>query len=381
MDFYVTDHLSNAALRVDMKASDGIESKAVARSLSRIGEYDERKLYLEDGYSSMHAYCVGELKYTKEKASKRIFAARTARKFPVLFIALADGRLHLTGLVMLARHLTSGNLDELLAAATRKTADEIALLIAERFPRPDVPERLEPLVVPPVNTIATSSTPQEQYSARNTDVLFLNATPSTEPAPAAPAAPLPTHEYSARNTVPSALPSRITPLASGRFNFQCTVDQETQNLWEYAKALLSHEIPTGEMALILKAILKLAVPQLDKRKFAATDRPGHSRGCVDPRHIPAAVKREVRVRDEGKCTFVGENGKRCGSRHRLEFHHDEEFARGGASTAENLRLLCRAHNQHMAERSFGAEFMHSKRAARGRPHSCNVRDSNTGEPL
>ena len=141
------------------------------------------------------------------------------------------------------------------------------------------------------------------------------------------------------------------------------MDQETQDLWEYAKALLSHEIPTGEMALVLEAILEIAVPQLDKRKFAATNRPGHSRGSADPRHIPAAVKREVRVRDEGKCTFVGENGKRCGSRRRLEFHHDEEFARGGPSPAKNLRLLCRAHIQHMAERSFGAEFMERKRNA------------------
>lgn len=43
----------------------------------------------------------------------------------------------------------------------------------------------------------------------------------------------------------------------------------------------------------------------------------------------------------------------------------------------------RAHNQHMAECSFGAEFMQKKRAARGhRAHnSTNVRDANTGEPL
>jgi 5-methylcytosine-specific restriction endonuclease McrA len=160
------------------------------------------------------------------------------------------------------------------------------------------------------------------------------------------------------------------------------VDQETQDLWEYAKALLSHEIPTGEMALVLKAVLKLAVPRLDKRKFAATNRPGHSRGSADPRHIPGAVKREVRARDEGKCTFVGENGKRCGSRHKLEFHHDEEFARGGASTAKNLRLLCRAHNQHLADRSFGADFMERKRNA-ARPARGPSRSSFAGslEPV
>ena len=388
MDFYVTDHLSNAALRVDLKASDGSESKAIARMLSRIGEYDERGLYHEDGYPSMHAYCVGELKYTKEKASKRIYAARTARKFPVLFIALADGRLHLTGLVMLAKHLRPGNLDELLAAATRKTADEIALLIAERFPRPDLPERLEPISPAPMAAVdapptASFTPPAAQYSARNTDVLFLNTPPSPNSASATPPASVPIHEYSARNTHFSVPPSRIIPLAPGRFGFQCTVDRETNELWECAKALLSHQIPKGEMELVLKTVLKLAVAELEKRKYAATDRPGPSKGSVDPRHIAAADRREVRARDKGKCTFIGENGKRCGSRHGIQFHHEEEFARGGPSTAKNLRLLCRAHNQLMAERSFGADFMQGKRAARGcRPrNTSSVRDANTGEPL
>ena len=102
MDFYVTSHLSNQALRTDIRTSDLGESRSIAVMLSRIGEYDARKLFVQDGYPSMRAYCMGELNYTEEKASKRIYAARTARKLPVLFIALADGRLRLSGLVMLA---------------------------------------------------------------------------------------------------------------------------------------------------------------------------------------------------------------------------------------------------------------------------------------
>jgi HNH endonuclease len=42
--------------------------------------------------------------------------------------------------------------------------------------------------------------------------------------------------------------------------------------------------------------------------------------------------------------------------------HIGPVARGGASTAENLRLLCRVHNQYAAERAFSAEFMAQKRA-------------------
>src|SRR5215831_4794766 len=82
MDFYVTSHLSNRALRVELKVSDVSECKATAVILSRLGEFDERRLFLEDGYPSMRAFCMGELNYTEEKASKRIYAARTARRFP-----------------------------------------------------------------------------------------------------------------------------------------------------------------------------------------------------------------------------------------------------------------------------------------------------------
>ena len=159
----------------------------------------------------------------------------------------------------------------------------------------------------------------------------------------------------------------MTPLAPQRFGFQFTGDQETRALYEEVRALLSHQIPGGEMALVFKRALQLAKAELQKRKYAVTDRPGRSRGSKSSRHIPAPVKREVHERDDDRCTFIGESGKRCDSRHMMEFEHDVTRACGGESTPKNLRLLCRAHNQYMAERVFGTEFMERKRAeARGR---------------
>jgi HNH endonuclease len=152
----------------------------------------------------------------------------------------------------------------------------------------------------------------------------------------------------------------MTPLAPKKVAFQFTGDEETGELYEDVRALMSHEIPSGEMALVFKRTLEIAKAQLAKRKFAATDRPGHSRESADPRYVPAAVKRAVSERDERRCTFVSESGKRC-ERGSLEYDHIEPIARGGQSTVENVRLLCRAHNQHAAERTYGAEFMSSKR--------------------
>ena len=43
-----------------------------------------------------------------------------------------------------------------------------------------------------------------------------------------------------------------------------------------------------------------------------------------------------------------------------EFHHLQPFAREGAHALDNVALLCRAHNHHMAERDFGERFMRRK---------------------
>jgi 5-methylcytosine-specific restriction endonuclease McrA len=155
----------------------------------------------------------------------------------------------------------------------------------------------------------------------------------------------------------------VTPLAPKRFGYQFTADAETHELYEQYRALVSHEIPSGEMALVFKDALRIAVAERSKRKCAATSRPGHSRGSANPRHITAAVKRAVRERDKGKCTFANESGKRCGSSRMLEYDHVVPVARGGEATVENLRLRCRAHNQLEAERVYGAEFMEGKRQA------------------
>src|SRR5262249_9615343 len=97
-------------------------------------------------------------------------------------------------------------------------------------------------------------------------------------------------------------------------------------------------------------------------KFAATERPRPARrGASRTRHVPAEVKRAVWARDGGRCTFESVSGCRCEAKSDLEYDHIREHARGGVSTGENLRLRCRGHNQHTAERTFGAEFMRQKR--------------------
>src|SRR6185503_11775722 len=138
--------------------------------------------------------------------------------------------------------------------------------------------------------------------------------------------------------------------------------QDTRDKLRHAQELLGHRVASGDVAAMLDIALDALIAKLEKRKFAATSRPeAQRRPTRSKRHVPASIKREVRKRDGGRCTFVSESGHRCEARSNLEYDHVTELARGGATTAANLRLRCRAHNQYTAERRFGADFMAAKR--------------------
>jgi hypothetical protein len=352
-DPYVTSHFSNGELLLDFNACVTRDCKSFAVLLTRIAEIDDRRLYLPEGYSCMKDFLVARMRLTEDAAYKRLTAARLARQYTGILVGLSDGRLTLRAVLMLGRRLHPSNADQLVRAALDKTRFELEVLLAERFPRPDLPERLE-AVSPPTSPAAWSAPALAcPLAPERVETTIPDWLSHDEGAPTPPLAP---------ERVESIPRQRIVPLSPQRFGFQFTGDPETRELYEQYRALVSHEIPSGEMALVYKDALKIAVAERTKRKFASASRPGHSRGSANPRHIPAAVKRAVSERDQKRCTFVSESGKRCDERGFLEYDHAEPIARGGKSTVENVRLRCRAHNQYEAERAFGAEFMSDKRA-------------------
>ena len=134
---------------------------------------------------------------------------------------------------------------------------------------------------------------------------------------------------------------------------QFTVTQDTYEKLRRVRDLLRHRLPTGDPAAIFDQAISLLLESLEKQKLAATIRPRRAQATEGhTRHVPAAVRREVWVRDGGRCRFEGSAG-RCQETGRLEFHHVEPYASGGPTTVENLELRCAAHNRYEAEQHFG----------------------------
>ena len=314
------------------------DRQTTAELLAHLAEVDERKLYLAAAFPSMYAWCEHKMHLTEDAALRRIQAARVARRFPAIFPALADGRLHLTAIGLLAPYLNENSACGLLKAAAHKTKAEILLLLAERFPQSESLPLIE--AIPVACCAAGGEIALAQLGRAKTQQ----------------------NEHALAHVENIGDFARVVPAASQRFALHLSIGQELHADLVYAQELLSHQIAPGDLAGVIGQALKALIREAEKAKFAATDRPQQVlRRNKSARHIPNRVKREVWKRDGGRCTFVSEDGYRCESRTLIEYDHVEEVARGGRATVTGIRLRCRAHNQFTAEQTFGREFMDSKR--------------------
>ena len=303
----------------------------------------------------MHAYCTDVLHLSEAEAFFRITAARASRRYPVLVQMLDDGRLHLSGLAVLAPHLDSldlGERDELLARAAHKTKREIKELVAEVAPKPDVAPRVRKV---PERRIQKTHPPTEQVEARAST----EQTTRSGPSETARSSTEPAGELAAKGRDER---EQVEPLSPARYKVQFTATAELRDKLERLAAL----IPGEALASVIDAAVSEKLERLEAKRFGKVKRPRKNVEDADAapgvRGISAPVRRFVWERDGRRCTFRAADGRRCPERHRLEFHHDAPYGLGGDRSPSNVRLLCRAHNLYMAEQDYGKELMDAYRS-------------------
>ncbi len=377
--------------------------------LLHLDEFDRRRAYLEAGYGSLWEYCLRALHLREGAAGRRIGAMRVLRRFPTLAEPLRDGRLCLSTVSLLGQVLTDENLDDFVGRAAHKTKEEVDHLVATLRPRPAPREGIRQLPNPSRVTPAGSGAAP----------LLIGAT-STQPAAQAPPAEDAVRRVAAphdgttpaaivdaqRNTDPDAnrepsaerthAVTQVRAVSETQWSLTVTLDVDAKKDLELLGALLSHKCGRNISAVLREAI-RCGIEKHGKRRGAVPPQRKHRNrkaasrsvcapaatnpGRLDPLHrlpplddgaatpsarkqrqartrsIPAEVRRQVVQRDGGSCTWIGDGGRRCGSRYQVEVDHVHPFELGGASTLSNLRLLCKAHNLLHAEHAFGREYV------------------------
>jgi hypothetical protein len=130
----------------------------------------------------------------------------------------------------------------------------------------------------------------------------------------------------------------LKPVDSENYLLTATMPVRMKEKLDKLRALLGPEGNNLENMLILEKSLDIAINNLK---------------------VPALGKmKTLWLRDKSQCTFVEQgSGLRCPQKTHLEVDHIQPRALGGDSSLENLRLLCKAHNQRAAIRVFGLRRM------------------------
>lgn len=370
-------HLSDHELIGRLRSLTKKEQALTLEIVSHLVEVARRGLHLARGYGSLYEYCKGELGYTDASAWRRSSAAQAIIRCPEAWDRLREGAVNLCTLRRVHKFVTH----EVLREISGKSKAEVELIAAAFDAKGASPDRTRPVMVPKV---ISKNTPDWQSSAASpqparSDILRLRSEVNTTGRDESDAADskepigLPSEVAPGENPKTSSLRSEVLGQRleyEQKWKIEGLVSKETKSKLDRCKSLLSRKYPKGvDYEILLGELAEVFLERTDperrqkRRKQRETTKTRRTKtaptpAAPDSRHIPAREKEKVWVRDKGRCSYVGGDGRRCNSTYNLQFdHHPVPFARGGPNRAVNLRLLCAAHNKLEAEKVYGKSRM------------------------
>lgn len=318
------DILTDAQLLARCERLAKAERAVSAEFIACLAEVDRRRAHEEFAYGSLFDYCVRRLKMSDGAAGRRVAAARAARKRMECLSYLKDGSLSLWALGRLEPYLQRRDGLETLSRAASLDRAGLEMLILE----------------------LAQAEPEEAEAGDAEEPSFEFGDDVRAPSP-----------------VHAAAPDRVVSSAAGRIRISFEASSSLKEKLERTGTLLAHRLRSRRMEELIEALADLALRELDPSRKTGRARPVKG----NPRRVPGSVRRQVWERDGGRCAYAAADGTRCGSRSRLQYDHVQPWALGGRSDdAANIRLLCRAHNLHLARKTFGDRVPAGGPAARAR---------------
>ena len=349
------------------------EHAATVALISALVECQQTRAHVDAGYRSVFQLLVERLRYSPAAASRRFAAMRCAARCPVVISMLREHRTSLTALAKVVPVLEeASDPAALLESIDGRSPREVEAIVAGVRPVEKPAERVKPVAVKKssapsaeVGMFCGSSAPEAGDAATTketsggtasaAEVAGRDRSGGAGPGTSAPKVGIST-------PAPDAEPA-IEP----RMALSFTLTAEDHAAFERARAKLSRTKPQAmSMEEALNALVHFYLdhdgPKPRRKKAEDTAKPAPAKPApakpskpkTSTRHIPRTTRDQVFDRDGHRCTYVAADGTRCSATHDLQIDHVRPFALGGDNEADNLRVLCGAHNRRRAEHTFGA---------------------------
>lgn len=311
---------SDAILLQDLRGLVAREREVLIDLLRHLREVERRELYLARGYSSLFAFCEGELGYSNAEAQYRISAMRLMRDLPEVEESLADGGLSLTVAAAVqskfrGKKIAPERKMEILGEVTGISSRAAERILAEIFPEDAKPER--------ARAVAGGKT-RIEFTASESLMEKLNRL----------------KEILAHKNYDGRFDLLFEELAD-----RVLKELEPEAIEPEAIGLVDRPASGAGESLAIGAVDRTAIEAVGGPAPLASRKP-NSLGAPKvkrSRYVPAAVRRGP---NHG-CEYIDpETGRRCGTRHGLQFDHIMPFAEGGTNAPENFQRLCGPHNRY-----------------------------------
>ena len=314
------------------------ERAGAARFLIALAEFDREQVWVRLGYPSLYSYLNRVLGLSNAAAYYRKVAAELIQRFPEVVEPLRDGRLCITSVIELARVMSDANRAEVLPRFFHLSKREARAVAVEILPAAVIPRR----------EVVTGVESDTAAAAQGNVAADPGASAALHPGEVGSTHP-------AGGTSASSMSSE--PLDGELCRLHVTVSKKLLTKLDRARAGQSHAKPRASAGDVIEAALDLLLEAQERRRGGGTTRPQANPRPSGPDHVPVAVRRAVWERDGGKCRWPLDGGGTCDSTLRVELDHVVPRARGGPSTVDNCRLLCRAHNDLAARLAYGEDWM------------------------
>lgn len=385
--------LSNEALVRRMDELMRVERASMAEFLELLGEVDARRLYRLAASPSLFQWLIDRWGLSEASAYKRIAVARKGRDVPALIEAIRAGRMHLAGAAAIAPHI-GGHLGEgLVVEASGKSKREVAMIVARHLAARNV----DALPIARADSVRFVRSGEVRSGEPARALLGASAgqvgrvgdgcvgdgevADRREALPTGPCVDVVGDLPESREGVHEAgnhgeSPSRELVRAGAACPAPAIEARVGVSLSSDVYAMLEELLKSYPGASIADVISK-AIKSLHARKYSlakaervvartqtrggpvAQESPPATAQSPKSRRetIPSTTRAQVWLRDQGRCTYIGDDGTRCTATHRLELDHVRAVAHGGDNDPSNLRLRCPLHNQLAAIQTFGEQFM------------------------
>lgn len=384
--------LKNHELLENFKTLVRQEKESTAAVVTYLAQIDKRKLFAQEGYSSLFNYLTQKYHYSESAAYRRIQAVRLSVQFPEVIEYLRDGRLNLETMSLMAPHLTPENKDHLLSQVFKKSSREVEYVVASFLPQKQKVMRDKIKILPWIQKESRGETlavgvkldqndlfkTAQNFSSGAGGKNLCNDRPSLNLSQSNPKRDLLGENSSEISGIVLNHPgsNEMAPEKNVRLvKIEFCAKESLVGKIERAKQILRRKFPQGKMEDIFEEALELLlekkdperkIKRIEEKKSKNSQKKEETKKVIknttpSRRHaIPQHTKLNVYQRDGRECSFVSPDRKICRESGFLEIDHVVPLAQGGTDDIKNLRLLCSTHNKWRAEKTFG-KYIRSNR--------------------